>query len=181
MFAVRGVSVIDLREASIPETPAEDALEVFETFEENALAKGHYFAALSGLPVVADDSGIEVAALNGRPGVRSKRWSNRPELTGQALDDENNRHLLAQLAGAADRSARYVCVAAFVDEQREVVRRGEVIGAIVSEARGTNGFGYDPYFLSDELGKTFGEASLVEKATVSHRARAFTALLDAIA
>jgi XTP/dITP diphosphohydrolase len=181
LFAERGLSVLDLREAGIEETVAEDALEVYETFEENALAKGRYFATLSGLAVVADDSGIEVHALGGRPGVRSKRWSERPDLSGQALDDENNRVLIASLADAGDRTARYVCVAAYVDNAREVVRRGEVRGAIVAQPRGANGFGYDPFFLSDELGKTFGEASLAEKATVSHRARAFRALLDAIA
>jgi len=181
LFAERGLAVRDLREAGIAETPAEDALEAYETFEENALAKGRYFARLSGLPVVADDSGIEVQALGGRPGVRSKRWSERPDLSGQALDDANNRLLIASLAGAVDRTARYVCVAAYVDGSREVVRRGEVRGTIGAEARGHNGFGYDPFFVSDELGKTFGEASLEEKAGVSHRARAFRALLDAIA
>jgi XTP/dITP diphosphohydrolase len=181
LFAERGLSVLDLREAGIEETVAEDALEVYETFEENALAKGRYFATLSGLPVVADDSGIEVHALDGRPGVRSKRWSERQDLSGQALDDENNRLLIAALASAGDRTARYVCVAAYVAESREVVRRGEVRGEIAAEPRGANGFGYDPFFVSDELGKTFGEASLSEKATVSHRARAFNALLDAIA
>ena len=172
---------MDLGEAGIEETAAEDALEVYETFEENALAKARYFATLSGLAVVADDSGIEVDALGGRPGVRSKRWSERPDLSGQALDDENNRLLIAPLAGVSDRTARYVCVAAYVDDSREVVRRGEVRGAIVAEPRGVNGFGYDPFFASDELGMTFGEASLDEKAGVSHRARAFRALLDAIA
>ena len=181
LFAQRGLVVVDLNEAAIEETPAEDALEVYETFEDNALAKGRYFAALSGLSVVADDSGIEVRALGGRPGVRSKRWSERPDLSGQALDDENNRLLIAALQGSPDRAARYVCAAAFVDGAREVVRRGEVEGTILTEARGTNGFGYDPYFRSDELKKTFGEASLVEKATVSHRARAFNILLGAIA
>jgi XTP/dITP diphosphohydrolase len=89
--------------------------------------------------------------------------------------------LIASLIDTGDRTARYVCVAAYVDDSRELVRRGEVPGAIVAEPRGANGFGYDPFFVSDELGKTFGEASLAEKATVSHRARAFNALLDAIA
>jgi XTP/dITP diphosphohydrolase len=181
MFAERGLAAVDLHEAGIPETAAEDDLEAFETFEENALAKGRYFAALSGLPVAADDSGIEVHALGGAPGVRSKRWSGRPDLSGQALDDENNRLLLARLAGAADRRARYVCAAAFVDGSREVVRRGEVSGTIEREARGANGFGYDPFFRSDELGTTFGLAPAADKARVSHRARAFRALLDAIA
>ena len=181
LFAEHGLEVIDLDEAGIAERDVEEQLEAFETFEENALAKARYFARVSGLPVVADDSGIAVTALGGRPGVRSKRWSERPDLAGQALDDENNRRLIAALAQASDRSARYVCAAAFVDGTREVVRRGEVSGRIVDVARGTNGFGYDPFFVSDELGKTFGEASQAEKATVSHRARAFRALIDAIA
>jgi len=181
LFAERGWTVLDLVEAGIAENVAEDDLEVFETFEENALAKGRYFAALSGLPVAADDSGLEARALGGAPGVRSKRWSGRSDLTGQALDDENNRLLLERLEGVADRGARYVCAAAFVEGRKEVVRRGEVQGMVVRDARGANGFGYDPYFLSDELGKTFGEASMAEKATVSHRARAFRALISAIA
>lgn len=181
MFAARGFEVLDLTEAGIVEDPAEDALEVYESFEENALAKGRYFFGLSGVPVVADDSGIEVAALGGQPGVRSKRWSERPDLSGQALDDENNRLLLSRLAGAADRRARYVCAAAFVSAAGEVVRRGEVTGRITVDPRGVNGFGYDPYFESDELGCTFGEASMAEKARVSHRARAFSALIGAIA
>ena len=181
LFAERGLAVIDLVEAGIAETPAEDDLEAYESFEENALAKGRYFFALSGLPVAADDSGIEVRALGGRPGVRSKRWSERPDLSGQALDDENNRRLVSLLAPHADRRARYVCAAAFVDGAREIVRRGEVTGVITAAPRGSNGFGYDPWFESDELAKTFGEASMEEKARVSHRARAFRELLSAIA
>jgi XTP/dITP diphosphohydrolase len=181
LFTERGFVVLDLVEAGLAETAAEDDLEAFETFEENALAKGRYFAARSGMPVAADDSGIVVNALGGQPGVRSKRWSERPDLDGQALDDENNRLLLERLGGAADRRARYVCAAAFVGWGREVVRRGEVPGVIARHAQGGNGFGYDPYFTSDELGKTFGVATPAEKARVSHRARAFRALLDAIA
>lgn len=181
MFAARGIAVIDLAEAGVAETPAEDRLEEYESFEENALAKARYFSSLTGLPVVADDSGIEVRALGGRPGVRSKRWSDRPDLSGQALDDENNRLLLASLGGSGDRAARYVCAAAFVDGARELVRRGAVAGEITREPRGENGFGYDPFFASDELGKTFGEASMAEKAMVSHRARAFNALIGEIA
>ena len=175
LFAERGFAVLDLREAGIAETSAEDELEAYETFEENALAKGRYFHGLSGLPVAADDSGIEVHALGGRPGVRSKRWSERPDLSGQALDDENNRLLIASLAGRSDRGARYVCVAAYVDGTRVIARRGEVGGAVLDVAHGANGFGYDPYFMSDELVKRFGVASIAEKATVSHRARAFRA------
>lgn len=180
LFARAGFDVIDLRAARLPETAAEDDLEQFETFEENALAKGRYFNALSGLPVVADDSGLEVAALGGAPGVRSKRWSGRADLAGDALDAENNALLLRSLAGADERAAKYVCAAGFVDGPRELVRRGEVAGRITQASRGAGGFGYDPYFESAELGKTFGEVAASEKERVSHRARAFRALIDAL-
>lgn len=181
LFAARGIDVIDLAEAGIPETAEEDALEAFETFEENAIAKAKWFFRRSGIPTVADDSGIEVRALGGRPGVRSKRWSERPDLDGEALDAENNALLVRLLGASDDRSARYVCVAALCSEAGIVVRRGEVSGEVRAAPRGRGGFGYDPYFFSTELGKTFGEATLEEKATVSHRARAFRALIDAIA
>jgi XTP/dITP diphosphohydrolase len=180
LFAARGIAAIDLATAGVPERSAEDGLEVFETFEENALAKAKYFHALTNLPTVADDSGLVVRALGGLPGVRSKRWSGRPDLSGQALDDENNRLLLERLHGAADRSAHYVCAAAFVDDVHEFVRRGEVPGRIVSAPRGVHGFGYDPYFESTELGCTFGEATRDAKERVSHRGRAFRALLGAL-
>ena len=180
LFAERGIAVIDLEQAGIEERPEEDTLEVYDTFEENALAKARYFNRAAGMPVVADDSGLVVAALNGAPGVLSKRWSGRADLRGQALDDENNQLLIERLRGIGDRAAHYVCAAAFVDGAREVVRRGEVHGRIVDTATGRGGFGYDPYFLADELGRTFGQASAEEKQRISHRARAFRALLDAI-
>lgn len=173
-----GWEPITLAALGVPESPDEDAVECHSTFRENALAKArHFFARCGGLPVIADDSGIEVAALGGAPGVRSKRWSERPDLSGDALDAANNARLIAALAGAADRSARYVCEAAWVDRTSEYVGRGECAGSIVDEPRGANGFGYDPHFFSAELGKTFGEATLNEKAQVSHRARAMRALL----
>jgi XTP/dITP diphosphohydrolase len=177
LFAARGLHVVDLDEAGVEDGPEEDALEAYSTFEENALAKARYFHRLTGRPTAADDSGIAVSALDGRPGVLSKRWSARPDLSGQRLDDENNRLLLASLAGAGDRSAHYVCAAAYVDGEHELVCRGEVHGHVTESAMGNGGFGYDPYFFSDELGRTFGEASAAEKAGVSHRARAFRALL----
>ena len=176
MFARAGFEVVDLASAGIAETPDEDALETAETFEENALLKARHFQRRSGMPTVADDSGIEVRALNGAPGVRSKRWSGRPDLTGQALDDANNALLLSRLEGADDRAARYVCAAAFCGDV-EIVVRGEVEGVITREPRGSGGFGYDPYFESLELGRTFGEVGMDEKARVSHRARAFGTLM----
>jgi XTP/dITP diphosphohydrolase len=178
LFGAHGVRVIDLVQAGVEESNEEEQLEVFSTFEENALAKARYFHARTGRPTVADDSGLAVAALGGRPGVLSKRWSGRPDLTGQALDDENNRLLLERLRDEPDRSAHYVCVAAYVDGAREIVCRGEVFGRILDTPRGAGGFGYDPYFAADALdGRTFGEAAPGEKERVSHRARAFRALL----
>jgi XTP/dITP diphosphohydrolase len=161
---------------------------VHTTFEENAIAKARYFHERSGTPTLADDSGLVVAALGGRPGVLSKRWSGRTDLVGQALDDENNRLLIELLHGVADRRASYVCAAAFVGLEGAgagagadaLVRRGEVRGRITDEPRGAGGFGYDPYFLSDELGCTFGEATQDEKSSVSHRARAIDSLFDAL-
>lgn len=181
LFARAGLAVVDLRDAGIVETPVEDSLEVHATFEENAVAKARYFHQLSGRPTAADDSGLVVPALGGRPGVLSKRWSGRTDLSGQSLDDENNRLLILGLQNAQDRRAFYVCAAAYVDDGRELVCRGETHGHVAEAARGCGGFGYDPYFFSDELGRTFGEVSTEEKARVSHRARAFEALVERLA
>ena len=177
LFADAGRAIVSLDEAGVAEDAAEDGLETADTFEKNALLKARYFFARAGLPTVADDSGIEVSALGGAPGVRSKRWSARPDLTGQALDDANNALLLQRLSGMADRRARYVCAAAYCDGISELVERGTVEGRITEVPQGSNGFGYDPYFESVELGTTFGVASAEAKARVSHRARAFATLL----
>lgn len=177
MFAAARVSVVGLDEAGIAHSPDEDEIEVFGTFEENALAKARYYNRRSGLPVVADDSGLAVDELGGRPGVHSKRFSGRADLHGVALDAANNEALFEALAGVGDRRARYVCVAALVGSGVEGTWRGETTGYIASAPRGSEGFGYDPYFVSDELGVTFAEASLEAKARVSHRGRAFAALI----
>lgn len=180
LFAEHGVDVVDLAAVGIAEGPDEDALECFDTYEENALAKARYFAARTGLPVVADDSGLEVIALGGQPGVRSKRWSGRSELAGHALDQANNDRLRAAIQGVRDRSARYVCAAVYCGRGVEIVRRGETVGHILDEPVGSEGFGYDPWFFSDELGAAFGAVGVGDKAVVSHRGRAFRALLAAL-
>ncbi|MEO8624704.1 MAG: RdgB/HAM1 family non-canonical purine NTP pyrophosphatase [bacterium] len=182
LFATRGIDAIDLREAGVAEdVTAEEAIEAFETFEENALAKARYFASrLPGRVVVADDSGLAVDALDGAPGVRSKRWSGRSDLMGKALDASNNAVLLSRLSDVHDRGARFVCAAAWCDGTAELVMRGEVLGCIVDEPRGQYGFGYDPHVFVDDLGKTMAEATVAEKELVSHRGRAFTSLLDAL-
>ena len=177
MFAAAGIEVVDLVEAGVAESPAEGAVECHETFEANALAKARHFHEVTGQPVVADDSGLEVEALGGAPGVRSKRWSGRDDLTGQALDEANNRRLLVELEGVEAAPARYVCAAAYSDGVRDLVVRGETRGRIVRTARGGKGFGYDPYFLSDELGATFGESTRDVKERVSHRGRAVRRLI----
>ncbi len=183
LFAAAGWTVRDLADAGIAERPEEDAVEAFDTFEDNARAKAHYFHARSGgLAVVAEDSGLEVDALGGAPGVRSKRWSGRPDLAGVALDEANNVLLLERLRGAADRGARYVCAAVYWDGVREVVAHGETAGRIAERRHGgAGGFGYDPYFVSEELGRAFSEVTREEKSRVSHRGRAFAELLRALA
>jgi XTP/dITP diphosphohydrolase len=184
IFAAAGIQVIDLYSAGVPQDPvAEDALEAFESFEENALAKARYFFERGGgRPTVADDSGLEVLALGGRPGVRSKRWSGRVELSGRALDEANNRHLLDALDGEPDRRARYVCAAAYVDGDSERIVRGQTSGVILQAPRGVDGFGYDPLFASDDLGgATFAEVDVAGKERVSHRGRAFAKLVEALA
>ncbi len=172
-----------LTELGVPQLPAEDELEAFDSFEENARAKVRYFAALcGGRSVLAEDSGIVVDALGGAPGVRSRRWGWAPGLEGEALDAANNRRLLAALEGASDRRARYVCVAIWRDPAgREWVARGECAGLILRAPLGTRGFGYDPLFYSEELGACLGVTPAEEKARVSHRGRAMSALMSAVA
>jgi XTP/dITP diphosphohydrolase len=179
IFASAGVASIGLDQVGLQFSEAEEQLEAHATFEENALAKARYFHAATLMPVVADDSGLEVAALGGAPGVLSKRWSGDPGgMSDRELDERNNHRLMSELAGVRDRRARYVCAAAYREAGTELVARGETWGLITEEARGSNGFGYDPYFLSDELGITFGESVAAEKEAVSHRGRAFRALLS---
>ena len=175
LFAAVGYPVTDLAEFHLDADEGEDGIEQFDSFEANALAKARYFYEISGgVATVADDSGLEVPALGGAPGVRSRRFS--PDGT----DAGNNAKLLEVMADVADRSARFVCAAAFVGLGNEMTRIGATHGTIVTAPRGASGFGYDPLFESIELGKTFGEATLEEKARVSHRARAFAALLAAL-
>ncbi len=188
IFSSFGLDVVDLSGLRIAETPAEDGLERYDTFEENALAKARHFFELSdGLPTFGDDSGMCVDALGGEPGVYSKRWSGREDISGRALDDANNAKLVARMretflrdqARYTDR-ARYVSVAAFKDSAGEVIRRGEIEGRVLLSPRGSGGFGYDPYFEAPELGGTFAESTIEITAASSHRARAFRALLAAL-
>ena len=179
------VSLATLEDAAIPYSPVEQSLEPFDTFEENAASKARYFARLSGLPTVADDSGIEVDALGGRPGVRTKRFAPPGRYPDLSRDEANNRYLLERLehVPARERGARYVCVASFIDPvSGETAHfRGEAPGRILREGRGTGGFGYDPIFLDDGLQRTFAEISEVEKNARSHRGKAFRAFSEFLA
>lgn len=177
---VEGLRVLDLDQAGIAPSPEEDDLEPFDTFEENARSKARYFHAKSGLPTVADDSGIAVDVLGGAPGVRSKRFA-PAGLEGASQDQANNRFLIQWLQNVptAERTARYVCVAVLVDgSAREILTRGEAEGRIVDEPRGSGGFGYDPHVLVPELGRTFAELTPEEKDARSHRGAAFRQLAN---
>lgn len=177
LCAAHRIAVETLDEVGVAESSAEDGLEVFETFAENARAKASYFAALlPGRWVLAEDSGLVVDALDGAPGVRSKRWTGSTA-TGAALDAQNNAALVRALEGTANRQARYVCAAVLCRDGQSWDAEGRVEGRIALAPRGANGFGYDPYFESDELGCTFAEALADEKARVSHRGRAVRAVL----
>lgn len=181
-----GVELQSLDEAHVRWSEAEERLERFETFEANARAKAEYFARLARLPVVADDSGLEVLSLGGAPGVRSKRFTpNDGTLLGKELDAANNAELLRRLLGAdeAQRRASYVCVAVLLrrpDAPAESFT-GRCWGRILEQPRGTGGFGYDPLFFHEGLGKAFGEATPEEKHGVSHRGEAFRRLAAALA
>lgn len=176
-----GHGVVFPDEAGVPETRQEELLEVSDSFETNARTKAEFFLKKTGLPTVADDSGLEVFSLGGLPGVRSKRWAG---LTGPSLevDKANNAELLRRLAGAPEsrRRARYRCVLVLLRSASAIpeVFEGVCGGRILEEPRGTGGFGYDPLFLCDALDQTFGEAAAEEKDRVSHRGQALEKLLQ---
>ena len=179
--SVPGLRLIDLDSAGIVKDPAEEELEPYETFEENARSKAEYFHAKSGIPTVADDSGLAVDALGGAPGVRSKRFAPDHGLNGKQLDQANNDHLMVQLGDLelAARTGRYVCAAVLVGAtEAPLVVRGEAEGLIVGQPRGQAGFGYDPYFFDPRIGKTFAELDVEQKNERSHRGKAFRALAD---
>jgi XTP/dITP diphosphohydrolase len=179
-----GIDVVFPDDIGLYPTQAEDSLELGDTFEVNARRKAEHFARLSGLPTVADDSGLEVLSLGGAPGVRSRRWAGATGTEAQ-VDAANNAELVRRLAGAtgARRSARYRCVLVYLAGPGAIPEtfEGTCAGRILEAPRGEGGFGYDPYFFSEELGKTFGEATAEEKDAVSHRGRALRALVEALA
>lgn len=158
-----------------------EAVEDGATFEENARTKAeHYSRHAAGALVIADDSGLEVDALAGAPGVYSARYAARAGQPSNSSDEANNSRLLRELADTADekRAARFVCVISVARNGAEIAQfRGTAEGVILRELRGSGGFGYDPLFCFPALGKTFAELSPEEKASVSHRGKAFDQLL----
>jgi len=180
---VPNLHLLDLDEAGVPYDPTEEALEPHDTFEANARSKAAHFHERTGLPTVADDSGLAVDALGGAPGVRSKRFSPAVGLGGLELDLANNAYLMDRMAGlpTEERGAHYVCVAVLVTGKGDpVVCRGEAAGRILEAPVGDGGFGYDPLFFDPELGRSFAEISREEKNARSHRGRAFRALADVL-
>jgi XTP/dITP diphosphohydrolase len=153
-----------------------------ETFSANARKKAEHYSLLApGNLVLADDSGLEVAALGGAPGVRSARYAADSSSTGNADDNANNRKLLAELDKISEELARaqfVAVIAAAVDGKTVAEFRGQVQGAVIDLPRGSNGFGYDPLFLVEGTGKTMAELSPAEKAAISHRGRAFRRFLE---
>ena len=144
------------------------------TFEENSLIKATAFSEATGLPCIADDSGLEVRALGGRPGVYSARYAGE-----SASDSEKMDKLLGELVGVDDRAARFVSVATYrAPDGLTIQARGECPGEILREKRGDNGFGYDPVFFCTEAGECFGEVSAEEKAKYSHRGRSLALLKE---
>ena len=153
-----------------------EAEEPYVTFVENCIAKARHAAHLTGLPALADDSGICVDALGGAPGVYSARYAGEPK-----SDQRNNEKLIAALAGQSNRQAHYYCAIVYLrhaDDPQPLIAEGSWHGEIIDTPRGDGGFGYDPYFLVPALGKTGAELAPDEKNTISHRGKALLQLVD---
>lgn len=155
---------------------APDIVEDGNTFRENALKKARSISEFTQKLVLADDSGLEVEALGGRPGIFSSRYAGEG-----ARDKDNIDKLLRELSGLSNRKGRFVCSIALVSpDGKEIVAEGACEGIIIDEPRGESGFGYDPVFLIPEMNKTFAELGPEEKNRISHRARAVKALISLI-
>ncbi|OXR49311.1 non-canonical purine NTP pyrophosphatase, RdgB/HAM1 family [Pusillimonas sp. T2] len=177
ILAPAGIQMVPQGELGVPE-----ADEPFGTFVENALAKARHAAKLTGLPALADDSGLCVDALGGAPGVYSARFA---ALNGfEKSDAANNQYLVSRLAGQSNRKARYVAVLVYVssaDDPQPIIAEGVWPGEIIDAPKGGNGFGYDPHFYLPTLGKTAAELSAQEKNRASHRGQALQQLLPRLA
>ncbi|WP_246797028.1 RdgB/HAM1 family non-canonical purine NTP pyrophosphatase [Burkholderia perseverans] len=173
LFETVGIEIVPQGKLDVPE-----AEEPYLTFIENALTKARHASRATGLPAIADDSGLCVRALRGAPGVHSARYAQRAGL--EKSDAANNAHLVAQLQGIDDRHAYYYCVLALVrhpDDPEPLFAEGRWQGEVIDAPRGANGFGYDPHFLLPTLGATVAELEPAAKNGISHRAIALRALL----
>lgn len=177
ILAPAGIQMVPQGELGVPE-----ADEPFGTFVENALAKARHASKLTGLPALADDSGLCVDALGGAPGVYSARFA---ALNGfEKSDAANNQYLVSRLAGQSNRKARYVAVLVYVSsasDPQPIIAEGVWPGEIIDAPKGGNGFGYDPHFYLPTLGKTAAELSAQEKNRASHRGQALQQLLPRLA
>ncbi len=176
MLAPLGIELVPQSELGIAE-----AGEPHRSFVENALAKARHASSGSGLPAFSDDSGICVAALGGAPGVQSARYASGPPAAGREDQDaRNNRKLIEALNDKSDRRAHYYCVIVLVrhaDDPEPLIAEGRWHGEVIAAPRGAGGFGYDPYFLLPEFGRTAAELMPGEKNAVSHRGRALAQLV----
>lgn len=171
------VRLLSPDDVGLAQSPREETLERWDSFEANALAKAAWFRARTGLPTMSDDSGLCVDALGGGPGVRSRRFAPEAEVGSDGRDAANNRWLLHELRGVEEegRAAHYRCALALCEERFRVVVFGRCDGVIATAPRGEGGFGYDPLFVVSGLGRTFGELPPSVKADRSHRAAAVRA------
>ena len=172
LFAIVGVETVSAAELGIDEPE-----ETGKSFAENATLKAEAAAKSSGLPAVADDSGLEVSALGGAPGIHTARWGGPHKDFALAME-RVNRELKA--SGSNDRTAKFVCVLAYARPNAETIAtRGAIVGTLTWPPRGTRGFGYDPIFVPQGYDQTFGEMEPSLKDSISHRARAFEKLMQA--
>lgn len=174
LLAPMNIEVLSLADSS----PVDDAEENGATFAENAMLKARYYFAHTGTPCLADDSGLEVDALGGRPGVYSARYSGE-----DATDAANNAKVLREMEGIEKdkRTARFRCAMAFVGEGVELTTDGTCEGTLLTEERGQGGFGYDPIFYVPKFDRTLAEMSSEEKNSISHRGAAVRKMADLIA
>ena len=174
LFAPLGIAIIPQGDLGIAA-----AEEPYFTFVENALTKARHASKESNLPALADDSGICIAALSGRPGVRSARYAGE-----EASDAKNNAKVIAELKGIPDRRAHYVCALVFIRhalDPEPVIVQTQWHGELIDMPRGKSGFGYDPHFWIPSLGKTAAELDPIEKNKISHRSQALRDLLRILA
>lgn len=176
LLALRGLELVPQASLGVP-----DADEPYVTFVENALAKARHASRITGLPALADDSGLCVSALNDEPGVYSARYSAMNG--GKKSDADNSALLVSRLQGHENRAGRYVAVLVLVRSENDpqpLIGEGVLRGLVIDTPRGENGFGYDPYFFLPELGRTVAELNPEQKNAISHRGKALARLLDTL-